>query len=255
MKKERNWKIFVKSLLICGLLCPSLAISQHSFEAGAGWGNMGINPSVSWKPYSWSQGSRKEAAAMFSYKYVGEKKMYYAPFAKLYYGNDWSMSGAINLMSLNLGLGGFGVYLGKPMEAYSQEERKGKWFGTVEINLASVAIGGNITTNYGVRGENSGIRQWIDTSRVFGNQYYPFKDTYNAKNGGRYVCFQYSIPVVIRFWNMLTPKIGFGGFISSNVMVFEKSLNFDSPWSVGYDIQAGFALLLFNNNQKTSHKQ
>ncbi len=223
--------------------------AQHSFELGGGWGNMGLSPGTTWKPYSWSAGSRKEAAGMFSYRYVGQKKVYYAPFARLYYGNNWSLSGGINLMMLNLGFGGLGVNILKPMSAYSPESRKGKWFGTYEVNFASVSIGGNITPNRGVRGKNSGVREWTDTLDAFGNQYYPFKDTYEPQNGGRYTCIQYSVPMVLRFWNMVTNKTGVGFFLSADCMVFEKSLNFNSPVSVGYDVQAGMALLLFNEKK------
>jgi hypothetical protein len=249
--KKQVMKNRISILSYVFMLSPLMIFAQHSFELGAGWGNMGVSPSTTWKPYSWSQGSRKEAAAMFSYRYVGEKKIYYAPFAKLHYGNNWSTSGGVNLLSLNLGAAGLGVHLLKPMSAYTSEERKGKWFGTFEINFASVSLGGNITPHIGVRGANSGVRQWIDTTRIFGNQYYPFKDTYQAKNNGQYSFIQYSVPVMFRFWNMLTPEIGLGFFLSANCLVLEKSLNFNAPVSIGYDIQGGLALLLFNKTQNS----
>jgi hypothetical protein len=233
-------------ILIIILLLPICLCAQHSFELGTGWGNMGLSPETTWKPYSCSQGSRKEVNAAFTYGYVGENRVYYAPFAGLFYINTWSMTGAMNLGTLNLGLGGLGVYMSKPMAAYSPEERVKKWFATFEINFASVTIGGNITPNYGGRGKNSGVREWSEPDSVFGNQHYPFKDTYNDIHKGRYVCFQYSIPITIRVWKMLTPKLGFGMFLASNVFIVEQSLNFKSPCSIGYDMRAGFSLMLFN---------
>lgn len=237
-------KIFFLILVFCLPLC---AFAQHSFELGTGWGNMGLSPETTWKPYSWSQGSRKEVNAEFIYRYVGERKVYYAPFAGLFYINTWSLTGGMNLAAFNLGAGGFGVYMSKPMSAYSYEERAKKWFATFDVNFASVSIGGNITPNHGSRGKNSGVREWTDPSNAFGNQYYPLKDTYNAINDGRYTYFQYSVPIMIRVWNMITPELGLGMFITSNVFILEKSLNFKSPWSIGYDLRAGFALMLFNS--------
>ena len=232
-------------ILILLLALPLWSFAQHSFELGTGWGNMGVSPETTWKPYSWSQGSRKEVNAAFFYRYLSERKVYYAPFAGLFYINTWSLTGGMNLATVNLGLGGLGVYMTKPISAYEPDERVKKWFATFEINFASVSIGGNITPNYGSRGRNSGVREWVDTTNMFGNQHYPFRDTYNAINDGHYICFQYSVPITIRVWNMLTPKIGFGMFIASNVFILEKSLNFNAPWSIGYDMRAGFALMLF----------
>ena len=225
---------------------PFGVFAQHSFELGTGWGNLGISPETTWKPYSWSQGSRKEVNAAFTYRYTGKNRLYYAPSASLFYINTWSLTGAMNLAMLNLGVGGLGVYISKPISAYTPEERIKKWFATVEINVASFSIGGNITPNHGARGTNSGIREWDDTEDMFGNQYYPFKDTYDAINGGRYTCFQYSIPVTIRAWSMITTKTGIGMFLASNVLILEKSINFkSSPLAIGYDMRAGVALTLF----------
>ena len=205
---------------------------------------MGLSPETTWRPYSWSQGSRKEVNAGFTYRYAGKRRVYYAPSASLFYINTWSMTGALNIGALNLGAGGIGVYMTKPLEAYSEEERLKKWFAVFEIDFASVSIGGNMTPNYGARGKNSGVREWVDPNDTFGNQYYPFKDTY-VPNDGRYIYFQYAIPITIRVWNMVTSKIGCGIFLTSNVLRLEKSINFKSPLSIGYDIRAGFSLMLF----------
>lgn len=234
----------IKTMFTSLLLIPAMVQAQHAFDLGAGWGNMGLSPSTTWKPYSWSAGSRKEIVASIDYHYVGRKKIYYAPSATLSYGNNWSLSGGVNLMSLHLAVAGLGVHILKPVSAYTPEERKGKWFGTFEVNFASIGIGGNITPNQGVRGANSGVREWNDTLNPFGNQYYPFKDTYEPNNGS-YSCIQYAVPLTMRFWNMLTPKMGLGFFLSSNCIMLEKSLNLNSPISLGYDVQAGVSLLFF----------
>ncbi len=230
------------------LFCPLFMQAQHALDMGAGWGNMGLSPSTTWKPYSWSEGSRKEAMAGLSYQYVGRKKIYYAPSAKLRYGNNWSMSGSVNLISLHLGVAGLGIHMLKPISTYKPEERKGKWFGTFEVNFASIGIGGNITPSMGARGAKSGSREWSDTTNQFGNQYYAFKDTYEPNNG-KYSYIQYSVPLTMRFWNMLTNEVGLGFFLASNCIMLEKSFNLNSPISIGYDIQAGISLMFFSNKK------
>jgi hypothetical protein len=250
-----NKKIFM-GVFLMGLV-PVCIFAQHSFELGTGWGNMGVSQETTWRPYDWSTGSRKEVNAEFIYKYIGigKGRVYYAPSASLFYINMWSMTGALNVGALSLGIGGLGVYMTEPLESYSKEERLRKWVATFEIDFASFSIGGNMTPNYGARGKNSGVREWGEPDdqslphpeRNGGvwNQYYPFKDTYGG-NDGRYIYFQYAIPVTFRVWNMITPKIGFGMFVASNVFIIEKSINFDAPFSIGYDMRAGFSLMLFN---------
>lgn len=222
-----------------------LAISaQHVVSVGAGWGDMGMTPTTCWKPYSWSQGSRKEVQSFASYKYcIGKKRVYYVPSIRLQYDNVWSMTGAMNLMNVNLGLAGLGVYLTQPMSTV--EQKKGKWFATFEINFASIAFGGNITPSMGVRGKDSGVRMWIDPDRQFGNQYYPICDTYEP-NDGKYLFLHYSVPIEFRVWNMVTEKSGVGFFLGSDIAIIEKDFTHSgSPVAMGYNIYAGFSLTIY----------
>ena len=240
--------ITVKKIIIflC-VLCMALPLSaQHVVEAGAGWGDMGMTPSTGWKPYSWSQGSRKEAQAFASYKYMlGKKRIYYVPSVRLQYDNVWSLSGSMNLLNVNLGLAGLGVHLTKPIYSYEPADRKGKWCATFEINFASIAIGGNITPHMGVRGSNSGVRMWIDPDRQFGNQYYPIADTYEA-NDGRYLFLHYSVPVEFRVWRMVTEETGIGFFLGSDIAILEKDFTHKTaPVAMGYNIYGGVAVSIF----------
>ncbi len=236
-----------KRLLYLFISCFVLqAHAQHIVEVGAGWGDMGMAPSVGWRPFEWSQGSRKEAQSMLSYKYIlGDKRMYYVPSVRLQYDNVWSMTGGMNLMNVNLGLAGLGVYITQPMAAYEPQARKGKWFATFEVNFASVAFGGNITPNMGVRGSNSGHRLWVTPDRVFGDQFYPIKETYEP-NDGKYLFLHYSVPIEFRVWNMVTEKTGVGFFLASDIAILEKDFTHpNAPIAMGYNIYGGIAIALY----------
>ena len=58
--------------ILIGLLAimPTISRAQHVIEMGAGWGDMGMTSAVGWRPFEWSQGSRKEIQSMISYKYM-----------------------------------------------------------------------------------------------------------------------------------------------------------------------------------------
>lgn len=234
----------MKKLILVFLMIPSMLSAQHVLNIGAGWGDMGMTPSVGWQPFSWSQGSRKEVQSLISYKYMlGQKRIYYVPSIRLQYDNVWSMSGSMNLMNVNLGLAGLGICLTQPIDA--ADNRQGKWFATLEINFASVAVGGNITPNMGVRGKSSGIRMWIDPDRQFGNQYYPICDTYEP-NDGKYLFMHYSVPVELRVWKMVTEKTGFGFFVASDIAIIEKDFTHpNAPVALGYNLYAGLSVTLY----------
>ena len=235
------------TFILCGLMAimPVSSYAQHIIEIGAGWGDMGMTPAVGWRPFEWSQGSRKEIQSMINYKYMLEyKRLYYAPSVRLQYDNTWSMSGGMNLMNVNIGLAGLGVYLTKPMSLFEGQERKGKWFATFEINLASIAIGGNITPNMGVRGKDSGHRLWVTPERQFGGQYYPIQETYEP-NDGKYLFLHYSIPIQFRVWNMITQDTGLGFYLGSDIAIVEKDFTHpNAPLAMGYNIYAGLSIQL-----------
>ncbi|MGL4393913.1 MAG: hypothetical protein ACRCS8_01625 [Brevinema sp.] len=218
-------------LVIC-ILNPLFAkdniFQNHILEIGIGWENMGLSPQTTWKPYLYSQGSRKEMSLTLGWRNLGEDKIYYSTYGRLHYGWDWSLSGAMNLLEFQVGLLGFGVYMSKPLAAYSQQERIGKWFSTFEINFASIAIGGNLSPKSG-----SGQREWSDTDNQFGNQYYAF--------GHSYAYFHYSIPLRMQFWKEMN-KLGAGMFFEAESLIIEKSLNRSMPIAIGYNVMTGVIL-------------
>ena len=234
------------TLFLCAMGFILSLSAQHIIEIGAGWGDMGMTPSTGWKPYTWSQGSRKEAQSLVSYKYIlGKNRIYYVPSVRLQYDNVWSLSGSMNLLNLNFGMAGLGINLTKPLYSYEPATRKGKWVATMEINFASIAIGGNITPSRGVRGYNSGVRMWIDPARQFGNQYYPIAETYEP-NDGRYLFLHYSIPVEFRLWRMISQEIGVGFFLGSDIAIIEKDFTHNTaPVAMGYNIYGGVAIGVF----------
>lgn len=220
------------------LLAPAVAQAGHVLSVGAGWENMGISPQTTWKPYEplHTQGSRKEAQAYASWSWIGTQRVYWAPMAKLKYGADWSLAGAMNLLELAVGPGALGVYVTQPVSAYAREDRRGKWFAAFELVAGSFHFGANLTPNRGVFSE--GVREWTDFDRQTGNQYYAF--------GHPYYYFQFSTPLTFRFWTMLTNDVGLGMHVASDVMVLEKSLDRPNmPLAVGYNIHAGFGVYLF----------
>ena len=218
-------RIYFVLLMFASVNLFAIGNSHHIIEFGAGWENMGLSPETTWKPYSYSQGSRKEAHVILGWRYLGEQKIYYSAFGRLQYGFDWSMSGSMNLLEMNFGALGIGVYLSKPLSAYSKESRIGKWFSTFELNIVAFSIGGNLSPHSGI-----GNREWSNPNEQFGNQYYAF--------GGSYSYFQYSIPIRIQFWNELK-KFGVGMFIESQALIIEKSLNIKMPVAIGYTMTAG----------------
>ncbi|MGN0187782.1 MAG: hypothetical protein ACI392_08595 [Paludibacteraceae bacterium] len=233
-------------VLICLTLCANGLVAQHIVEVGAGWGDMGMTRTVPWKPFPWSQGSRKEAQSLMTYKYMlGSQRVYYVPSIRLQYDNTWSMSGGMNLMNINVGVAGLGIYLTQPMAAFVDHGYVGRWFATFEINFASIAVGGNITPNLGVRGSNSGHRLWITPDRQFGGQYYPIKETYEP-NDGRYLFLHYSLPIEFRVWKMVTETVGVGFFLASDIAIIEKDFTHpDAPVAMGYNIYGGLAITLY----------
>lgn len=188
-------------LIMVLLVFPINARGARVEEIGAGWENIGI--------YSGSTNSRREASVVIGSRDLGISRFYYSTFTRMQYGYDWAPSGQMNLLEVNLGLLGLGVYLSNPLSAYSESGRIGEWFVTVDINVGSISFGGNLTPS----------------------------------SGGEYAYFQYSIPVRLQFFNMVTRFIGVGFFIESNVCIIEKSLNMNLPVSIGYNVQAGFIMI------------
>jgi hypothetical protein len=94
------------------------AVAGHAFEVGTGWQNMGASREAGWAPSV--QGSRKDVPAYIGWRLVGERRLYWAPFARVQYTNFWSLGGAGNLLGVTLGPLGLGVHLTPPP---SQDDR------------------------------------------------------------------------------------------------------------------------------------
>src|SRR5262245_36708411 len=117
-------------IALMGLWTHEAAGAGHSVELGAGWQNSGATRELTWEPGV--QGSRKDVTAYVGWRMVGEKRVYYSPSARLTYTNFWSLGGAGNLLGVKLGPAGFGVYVTPPPSRFTAEQRKGRWFATID---------------------------------------------------------------------------------------------------------------------------
>ncbi|MCX4247968.1 hypothetical protein [Paraliomyxa miuraensis] len=215
----------------------------HTIEAGTGWQNSGATRAMTWEPGV--QGSRKDVPVFVGWSRTGHRRLYYAPSVRLQYTNTWSMGGAMNLLGVELGLGGLGVYLTEPPRAVVP--RMGRWFVTAEVDLANLRIGANLTPNRPGHSEvpdpdahRDHIRELQAADRTdeldFTIQHYPF---------GNYSYVALAFPVQIRAWKMIREDLGVGFFFESTVTALEWPL--DRPVSkaaFGYNVVCGLAIHL-----------
>ncbi len=235
--------------IFSSLLAARPAQAGHGFEAGAGWQNTGaLRDTLEWLPAI--QGSRKDVPAFLGWRHTGETRFYYAPFARIDYANFWSLGGAGNLLGVTLAPAGVGVYLTRPPAAFSPSERRGRWFVSVELNLGSFQIGGNITPDRPVdprvpdpEAHRADLRADIEQHggvrpETGFTQHYPL---------GSYQYIALAVPIQFRFWNMVTSRVGVGFFLESNPAMFEFDISSggSSTPAYGYNVSAGFTALLF----------
>jgi hypothetical protein len=232
----------VPALLLLALAAPASA--QHTIEVGAGWQNTGATREMTWEPAI--HGSRKDVPAFAGWRYTGESRVYYAPFARIRYTNFWSVAGAGNLLGLDLGVGVLGVYLTDALADVPRAERAGRWFVTLEIGLANVRLGVNVTPDAPVSPEvpdpearRRELRDAIATGQDAppGTQFYPF---------GGYSYVALALPVRFDLFHMITSELGVGGFIESSVAALEWPM--DRPVSApayGYDVVLGLTFRTF----------
>jgi hypothetical protein len=212
-------------------------------EVGAGWQDTGaIEGSLEWK-YS-IQGSRKDVPAYAGWRLLGERRFYWAPFARFNYTNFWSIAGSGNLLGITIAPAGAGVYLSRP----PTRQRRGRWFATLEVNIASFEIGGNVTpdapTDSRIPDPNAyraqlraQVQQQGGVSTII-TQFYPF---------GRYSFVSLNVPIQIRVWKMVKDKVGVGGFIEGYPLMLEWRLGggASSSPAYGYNVNAGLSAILF----------
>jgi hypothetical protein len=220
------------------------AIAGHLVEAGTGFQNTGATREIGWEPSV--QGSRKDVPAFVGWRLVGNKRFYWAPSVRIQYTNFWSLGGAGNLLGVTLAPCGVGVYLTPPPASYSPGDRNRHWFVTLELNVGSLQIGGNITPNApqdehipDADAHRADLR--AELAREGGvsasAQHYPF---------GSYSYVSLGLPLPFRAWKMVTDRIGVGFFVEVNTLLLEWPL--DRPVghpAYGYNLTAGMNLVHF----------
>jgi hypothetical protein len=221
----------------------STAHAGYVLEIGAGWQDTGaIEGSLEWT-YS-IQGSRKDVPAYVGWRLLGEQRFYWAPFARVNYTNFWSIAGSGNLLGVTVAPAGVGVYLSRPPRGVA---RRGRWLATLELNVASVEIGGNVTPGSPVDARipdpdayRAQLRAEVQQGGVSTSitQFYPF---------GSYSFVSLNVPIQIRVWKMVTDKIGVGGFIEGYPLMLEWRLGggASSTPAYGYNVNAGLSAILF----------
>ena len=199
----------------------SAAPPRHEVHVGVGWQNTGASRRFDWEPAI--QGSRKDVPVVAGWSLVGNGRVYWAPFARLKYTNAWSIGGAVNLLGVDLGLGGLGVYLTRPPE--SVERATGRWFATFTINFANVRLGGNVAPN---RPKNDRVpdpdaqrelaREQVETGMPTDHtlQRYPF---------GSYAYAELAFPLQVRAWKQVRDDLGVGFFFEAMPFGLEWSLD------------------------------
>ncbi|MBN2651184.1 MAG: hypothetical protein JXR63_02290 [Spirochaetales bacterium] len=216
----------------------------HAVDFSLGWENIGLSPETTWMPYAeiqHTQGSRKELSASFTYHFIlnfDNSRFFYKPSIGLDYGATWSLAGAMNVLGLNLSPLCFGVYMTDPMSAYEKNELKGKIFATFDLNPVGLSLGGNMTHDSGIFG--SPEREWTDPEDQFGTQYYPF--------GHEYSYFKYTANIAVRFWGMITDRIGLGMSFASDAFILETPVEFfnkdNMPPALGYNVIGGLYIVI-----------
>jgi hypothetical protein len=237
-----------------GLVAAVLTVASFSVqparaadivEAGTGWQDTGaIEGTLEWPLRI--QGSRKDVPAYIGWRHLGETRVYWAPFARLNYVNFWSIGGGGNLLAANLAPAGIGVYLSEPPAAVSSAERAGRWFATLELNLASIQIGGNITPGSpadsripdpnAYRAQLQAEVQQQGGVQAFITQHYPL---------GSYQYVTLATPIQIRAWTMVTPQTGVGFFVEGHPLMLEWAIGrgASATPAYGYAVTAGFSAI------------
>lgn len=237
---------------ICTMLCCLLFAmqtiniqAQHIIEVGAGWQNTGATRKDTWRPGI--QGSRKDVPAFIGWRYMGQKRVFYTPSARLMYANTWSIGGAMNLLSAGISPTGVGFYLTKQPAAYEAKDRVGKWFVSANVN-ASFRFGVNVTPNHPKSDKVPNPKQYrddlpwkIEHMDSLGITLFDFEQHYPF---GPYGYVALDLPVQLHFNTIMKNGYGVGFFIESSVGIFEWSMDGNNyPYAYGYNMVAGASFM------------
>jgi len=214
---------------------------RHNVHVGVGWQNTGASRALTWEPAI--QGSRKDVPVIAGWSMIGKQRVYYAPFARIKYANTWSIGGGTNLLGLDLGFGGLGVYMTKPPAAF--ENATGRWYATFEVNFANLRFAGNLSPgapNNDRVPDPDAHREMVAQQVADGVppdhtiQRYPF---------GKYSSVEVAFPLQIRAWKQVRDDLGVGFFFESTVFGLEWPMDrrVSKPAQV-YNIIVGLSIVL-----------
>lgn len=235
-------------LLIAGLLLwAPRAWGANVVEVGVGWANQGaVRAQLQWLPSI--QGSRKDVPMYLGLRRIGERRVFFAPSARLTLTNFWSIGGGGNLLGLTLAPAGIGVYLTRPPGDFPIASRRGRWFVTASL-AASLQLGGNITPagpqNPDVPdpdAHRADLRQRFSQGQpvdlLVEPQRYPL---------GRYAFAALGVPVRIDVFALATTDLGLGFFFESHPLLLEWQIDGrgSATPAYGYSTTAGFTATFF----------
>lgn len=181
-------------------------------------------------PYQGAAGPLVKDGIEIGYTLIGTQRVYYSTYLQLSYQDGQSYAGGMNLLGVNLGLAGIGVYLSKPLDDYKPNKLKDSFFALFELSFLTFSFGGNATPNKGI-----GTKEWIDLAEQFGNKRYAF---------GEYTYFRYSFPISIKMWGMITNTFGLGFKVSAQPLFMEIALNKEMPIGFGFNLSFGMIFIL-----------
>lgn len=243
--RARVWHALFATAAV--VLVAPRAEAGNAIELGIGWENLGaLQGTLEWQPSV--QGSRKDVPVFLGWRNVGERRVFWAPSARLGVTNFWSIGGGGNFLGATLAPVGIGVYFTRPPQAWSREERRGRWFVTATLS-ASVQFGGNITPT-GPQNDSvpdpeahraelrTRIQQGTGIDVLKEPQHYPLGD---------YAFTSLGLPLRIDAWGMATPRVGVGFFVEAHPLILEWQVSSggSATPAYGYSMTAGLTTLVF----------
>lgn len=226
---------------VAAALAAPAAHAANVVELGVGWENLGaLEGKLEWQPSV--QGSRKDVPVFVGWRHTGERRVFWAPSARLTFANFWSIGGGGNFLGVTLTPAAIGVYLSRPPEAWGREQLRGHWFVTASLG-ASVQIGGNATPDQpqnpsvpdpdAHRAElRARIQQGVGIDVLQESQHYPL---------GSYAFTSLGLPLRIDAWGMATQRVGVGFFVEAHPMILEWQISSggSATPAYGYSMTAG----------------